>query len=235
MSAGLISPAAKIEIVRQGREAQPVIVVDDILSEPEPWRQVGARAVFAPIRPFHPGVSAVVPSRLANQLRDELEPLIGGTFGLYPVPAASICFLSLLTTPPEALTLVQRLPHIDGLEPERIAILIYLAGTDKGGTAFFRQRSTGFETVDAERRGAFEAALDSGLAEHGEPPAGYLDGDNALFERIALYEARPNRGLIYRGHSLHSAAITPGAELPEDGTTGRLTLNALLSPEGAAG
>lgn len=229
MSQSLINPAARIEIVRQGREEQPVIVVDDMLSQPDLWRQVAARAVFGPIRPFHPGVSAVVPARLSNQLRDELAPLVGETFGLDPVPPASSCFLSLVTTSPEALTWIQRLPHIDGLEPERIAILVYLAGTDKGGTAFFRQRATGFETVGPERRPAFEAALDAGLAEHGEPPAGYVNGDTELYERIAVYEARPNRGLIYRGHSLHSAAIAPGAELPEDGTKGRLTINALLS------
>lgn len=234
MSRSLINPEARIEIVRQGREAQPVIVVDDILSDPEPWRQVAARAVFAPIRPYYPGVSAVVPARISSQLRDELAPLIGKAFGLDPAPPASSCFLSLVTTPPEALTHIQRLPHVDGLEPERIAILIYLAGADKGGTAFFRQRATGFETVDAQRRPAFEAALDSGLAEHGEPPAGYLNGDTELYERIAVYEARANRGLIYRGHSLHSAAIAPGAALPEDGTKGRLTINALLSRDGAA-
>ena len=229
MSASLVNPAARVEIKRQGREAQPVIVVDDMLSEPDLWRHVAARAIFAPIRPYHPGVSAVVPARLGNQLRDELAPLIGRTFGLDPVPPAHSCFLSLVTTPPEALTRIQRLPHVDGLERERIAILIYLAGAAKGGTAFFRQRATGFETVDAGRRAAFEAALDAGLAEHGEPPAGYMGGDTELYERIAVYEARPNRGLIYRGHSLHSAAIAPGAELPEDGAKGRLTINAFLS------
>ena len=234
MTQSLINPRAAIEIVRQGREEQPVIVVDDILSQPDLWRHVAARAVFSAIRPYHPGVSAVVPARLSGQLRDELAPLIGRTFALDPVPPPSICFLSLVTTPPEALTLIQRLPHVDGLEPERIAILVYLAGADKGGTAFFRQRATGFETVDSERRPDFEAALDAGLAEHGEPPVGYMDGDTEHFERIALYEARPNRGLIYRGHSLHSAAIAPGAALPEDGAKGRLTLNVLLSEGGAA-
>jgi hypothetical protein len=229
MSPNLINPAARIEIVRQGREGEPVIVVDDMLSEPELWRQVAARARFAPIRPFHPGVSVAVPARLGGQLRDELAPLVGATFGLDPVPPAAGCFLSLVTTAPEALATIQRLPHVDGLERERIAILVYLSGTDKGGTAFYRQRATGFETVDEERREAFEAALDAGLAEHGEPAPGYMDGDTALYERIAVYEARPNRGLVYRSHSLHSAAIAPGAELPEDAATGRLSLNAFLN------
>lgn len=230
MSGTLINPGARIGIVRQGRERQPVIVIDDMLSDPDLWRQVAARARFAPIRPFHPGVSTPVPARIAVQLRAELEPLIGATFGLDPVPPAGDCFLSLVTTPPEALTRIQRLPHVDGLERERIAILVYLAGTEKGGTAFYRQRATGFETVDPDRRAAFEAALDSGLAVEGEPPPGYMGGDNHLYERVAAYDARPNRGLVYRSHALHSAEIVPGAELPDDASTGRLTLNAFLCP-----
>ena len=228
----LLNPAARIEIARHGLERQPVIVIDDMLSEPELWRQVAGRARFSPIRPFHPGVSTPIPARLANQLRDELAPLIGAAFGLDPVPPAGLCFLSLVTTPPEALARIQRLPHVDGLEAERIAILVYLAGAEKGGTAFYRQRATGFETVDGARREAFEAALDKGLAEHGEPPEGYISGDTALYERIALFEARPNRGLVYRSHALHSAAIVPGAGLPEDAAAGRLTLNAFLVPPG---
>lgn len=230
LSLNLINPAARVEIFRQGREAQPVIVLDDMLAEPGLWRQVAARARFGPIRPFHPGVSTPVPERLARQLRDELAPLVGETFGLDPVPPAAGCFLSLVTTAPGALAPIQRLPHVDGLEAERIAVLVYLAGADKGGTAFYRQRTTGFETVDADRRAAFEAALESGLAEHGEPPGGYMTGDTALYELVASYEARPNRGLVYRSHSLHSAAILPGAALPDDAAAGRLTLNAFLAP-----
>jgi hypothetical protein len=233
MTNSLINPAARVEVALQGLERQPVIVIDDMLSEPGLWREVAGRARFAAIRPFHPGVSTTVPARLAGQLRDELGPLIGATFGLDPVPPASSCFLSLVTTPPEALAPIQRLPHVDGLEPERIAILVYLSGADQGGTAFFRQRATGFETVDRGRRERFEAELDSGLAEHGEPPAGYMDGDTQLYERIAVYEARPNRGLIYRSHCLHSAAIARDAELAEDAATGRLTLNAFLSRDEA--
>jgi hypothetical protein len=229
---GLINPAASLQVLRQGREAQPVIVIDDALADPESWRQVAGRARFEAIRPFHPGVSVAVPARLGAQLRDALAPLVGEVFGLDPVPPASSCFLSLVTTPPEALAPIQRLPHVDGLEAERIAVLVYLSGADKGGTAFFRQRGTGFETVDAARLGAFQAALDAGLAEHGEPPAGYLDGDTALYEMIALHEARPNRALIYRSHTLHSAAIPPGTPLPQGAATGRLTLNLFLSNGG---
>ena len=57
-----------------------------------------------------------------------------------------------------------------------------------------------------------------------------MTGDTALYERVAACEARPNRGLVYRSHSLHSAAILPGAALPDDATAGRLTLKASLAP-----
>ncbi|TMJ13028.1 MAG: hypothetical protein E6G94_12510 [Alphaproteobacteria bacterium] len=230
--ARLINPAARIETVLQGRESQPVILIDDMLTDPALWRYIGARAQFAPIRPYHPGVSAPLPAPLAEKFRTELSPLIGPAFGLDPVPPAGLSFLSLVTTPGEALAPIQRLPHVDGLEGDRIAILVYLSGADKGGTAFYRQRATGFETVDEGRREAFEAALEAGLAEHGPPPEGYISGDTALYEQVAAYEARENRGLIYRSHALHSAAVPPGAELSQDGAAGRLTLNLFLGGDG---
>ena len=175
----------------------------------------------------------MVPAEAAEAMRGELAGLIGETFALDPVPAVAECFFSIVTTPPEALAPIQRLPHVDGLEPERIAILIYLSAGEQGGTAFYRQRATGFETVDAGRRPAFEAALDAGLAEHGPPPPAYLAGDTELYEQVASYEARPNRGLIYRGHALHCAAIPPGVPLPADPVRGRLSLNSFLFGPGA--
>ena len=229
MSGAVIDPAAAVRVLRQGREKQPVVVIDGALADPDAWRQVAARAHFAAIRPFHPGVSAAVPARLAAQLRDELAPLIGDAFAPDPLPPASGCYLSLVTTLPEDLAPVQRLPHVDGLERARIAVLVYLSGAEQGGTGFFRQRATGFETVDQGRSAAFQAALEAGLAEHGPPPPGYLHDDTALYEMIALHEARPNRALVYRSHTLHSAAIPPGAPLPDDAATGRLTLNLFLS------
>jgi hypothetical protein len=224
----LLNPRASIELKRQGDEGQPVLVIDDFLANPDGWREAASRAAFGRIGPFYPGLRSAIPPAAASALREGLAGPIGEAFGLDPVPGLLECFFSIVTTPPASLAPIQRLPHFDGLEPERIAILVYLSGAEQGGTAFYRQRATGFETVDQARFPAFEAALKAGVAEHGLPPAGYIDGDTPLYQEIARYEARPNRALVYRGHSLHCAAIPAGADLSVDPRRGRLSVNAFL-------
>ncbi|HEX8484033.1 DUF6445 family protein [Sphingomonas sp.] len=224
----LLNPHAAVRVEHQGSEAQPVIVIDDMLAAPERWRDLAAQAAYRQIGPHYPGLRALVPAAAAIEMRVELAALIGDTFALAPVPQVFECYFSIVTTPPEALAPIQRLPHVDGLEPDRLAILIYLSGADQGGTAFYRQRKTGFETVDAARFPAFDAALRTGVAEHGLPPAAYIAGDTPLYEQIAAYEARPNRALIYRSHALHCAHIAAGTLLPADPQTGRLSINSFL-------
>jgi hypothetical protein len=227
--AGLIlNPSAKVRVVHQGRERQPVIVIDDMLAEPDRWRSLAAQSEYRRIGAHYPGLRAVFPEPASQAIRAELEPLLAGTFELDPVPPVFECYFSIITTSPEALAPIQRLPHVDGLERDRIAILIYLSGGEMGGTAFYRQRSTGFETLDADRFASFKAALEEGVAEHGLPPAGYIAGDTPLYERIASYEAVPNRALIYRSRSLHSGEIAAAASLTADPVHGRLTINSFL-------
>lgn len=224
----VINSRSAIRVVHQGRERQPVIVIDDLLAEPERWRAAASDARYGRIGPHYPGVRAAVASEDAEAMRDELAALIGAIFAVDPVPPVLECFFSIVTTPPEALAPIQRLPHVDGLERERLAILVYLSGAEQGGTAFYRQRATGYETVDERRFPAFEAALKAGVAEHGLPPAAYIAGDTPLYEQIAAYEARPNRALIYRSHALHCAAIPAGVALPADAGQGRLSVNGFL-------
>ena len=228
MAAPLLNPDRRMEIVRQGVEQQPVIVIDDVLAEPEAWRALAGRLEYGQIGPHYPGLRAPVPQGAAEAMRDELEGVLASTFDLDPVPPVFECYFSLVTTAPEALAPIQRLPHVDGLEQARIAILIFLSGTEMGGTAFYRQRATGFETLDPERFPRFEAALRAGVAEHGLPPAEYISGDTPLYEKIGSYEARPNRALIYRSRALHCAEIAPGAELTASAAEGRLTVNSFL-------
>jgi hypothetical protein len=228
MTGAMLNPGADIQILRQGREEQPVILIDGALADPDEWRALAASRRYGRIGPHYPGTRAPVPSERAIAMRGELESVVAETFGIDPVPPVLECYFSIVTTPPQALAPIQRLPHVDGLEPDRIAILIYLSGAEMGGTAFYRQRATGFETLDAERFPRFEAELRKGVAEHGLPPAEYIAGDTPLYERIASYEARPNRAIIYRSRALHCAEIPPAIALPADPKTGRLTINSFL-------
>lgn len=218
------------EVVRVGVEQVPVLVVDDFLSEPQALVDYAAeQGGFGPAAANYPGASAPAPGIYSFALRAFLGPAISEAFGLdgFPVSRERIDF-SIVTTPPERLGLLQRLPHIDNTSPNHFAVLHYLCGPGHGGTGFYRHRATGFETVDAGRFGAYKAAVEGELAALGPPPAGYVAGDDARFERIAGFDAVFNRVLVYRGYSLHSAEIGPDARLDPDPRTGRLTANAFF-------
>jgi len=224
----IFNPSAQVRVVHQGREQQPVIIIDDVLAKPDHWREMARRADYGRIGAHYPGIRAIFPETASEALRIELAPLLAETFELDPVPPVFECYFSIVTTPPEALAPIQRLPHVDGLERDRIAILIYLSGGEVGGTAFYRQRATGFETLDADRFPSFKAALETGVAEQGILPPVYIASDTPLYEKIASYEALPNRALIYRSRTLHCGEIRAGAPLPADPVSGRLTINAFL-------
>lgn len=224
----VLNPKSDISIVRHGREQEAVIVIDDVLAEPDQWRTLASRLRYGRIGPYYPGLRADVPGPAARAVRAEMADLIRDTFRLEAVPPMMQCYFSIVTTPPEQLAPIQRLPHVDGVEPDRIAILVYLSGPGMGGTAFYRQRATGFETVDAERSPIFHETLKAEVAKHGLPPAAYIAGDTPLYEQIASYEARPNRALVYRSCALHCAEIAPGTALPANPVEGRLTVNGFL-------
>ena len=212
-----------------GRERQPVAIVDDFAPDPDALREAAASAVFAPGRLHYPGLRAPLPpgyfkdnaALIAQLLRDLLDLPDGAR-----VLDASF---SIVTVPPAELRVEQRLPHVDALEPGRIALVHYLSPADPDGTAFFRHRATGFETLDADRSRTYLPTLNAELARGGVPGAGYIAADSALFEHLDTVPARYNRAVLYRSAMLHSGAITPGRDLPADPATGRLTITGFLA------
>jgi hypothetical protein len=218
------------QVVRIGAEQVPVLVVDDFLSEPEALVDyAAAHGGFGPAAASYPGVSAPAPGIYSFALRAFLGPAVAEAFGLdgFKVGRERIDF-SMITTPPERLAQVQRMPHIDNTSPDHFAVLHYLCAPAHGGTAFYRHRATGFETVDAGRFEAYKSAVEHDLAALGPPPAGYIAGDDAIFERIAGFDAVFNRVLVYRGHSLHSAEVGAEEGFDADPRRGRLTANAFF-------
>jgi hypothetical protein len=234
MGGVVLNPAARARVERIGAETQPVLVIDDALAELPVWRAAAESGFYCAIGPHYPGVRAAVPAAMAQALADALAPIVAGTFGA-PAPPLFESYFSIVTTPPDRLAPIQRLPHFDGVEAERIAILVFLSGAGQGGTAFYRQRATGFESVTADRFQAFSTALQVAVRATGLPPAAYIAGDTPIYERIACYDAAPNRVLVYRGNSLHCAAIPAGAPLPADPREGRLSINSFLFDPAAAG
>ena len=212
----------------QGREQRPLIAIDDFWPDPDALREDAASLRMTAIGPHYPGVRAGVPPRLAETMRRRIAPLLAEHFGLDPAPAVSEAYYSLVTTAPADLAPIQRLPHFDGVEPRRIAVLLFLGHGEQGGTAFYRQRSTGFESVDASRLDRFKAELEAGVQALGMPEASYIAGDTALYECVGVQPARFNRALVYAGNTLHCAYLPPEVVLSTDPLAGRLTLNLFL-------
>ena len=213
---------------RQGNEQRPLLVLDDFWPDPEMLREDAAALRMGQIGPHYPGLRADVPRRLAESIRRRIAPLLAEHFGLDPAPAVSEAYYSLVSTPPRALAPIQRLPHFDGVEPRRIALLLFLGHGAQGGTAFYRQRGTGFESVDAARLDCFSAKLESATRRHGMPEPAYIAGDTPLFEQVAVHHGAFNRALVYAGNSLHCAWLPPDVALDTDPLAGRLTLNLFL-------
>ncbi len=210
-----------------GAEASPVLVIDNFAADPQAL--VDYAASLAPFPPaaqtFYPGLRAPVPMPFVQAAHAYLEPSLRAAFGLGDQIVASGGWdFSLVTKQPGELTLRQRMPHIDSTHPGKLALLLYLAPAQQGGTSFYRHRGTGYETIDEDRFDRYEAALKADVAALGEPQ-GYICGDTPIFERIADYEAVFNRLLVYRSRNLHSASLAPGFVGSPDPRTGRLTLN----------
>lgn len=216
----------QVSIERHGAEAQPVVVIDGF-ADAARFRDDAAFLSFAPIGPHYPGVRALVAPPLLRPLLAKLEPLVADIFGGRGLDVVD-AFYSIVTTPPSALTPIQRLPHFDEVSPRRLALLHYLSPDESSGTAFYRHRSTGFESIDAARLPAYRAALDTNLATHGLPDAAYIAGDTPLFERVALHDGRFNRAILYRSNTLHCAHLPDTLSFDPDPETGRLTVNTFL-------
>ena len=215
-----------------GRERNKVLVVDDFMDEPHLLiAQAVAMAPFPQEREtYYPGLRRMITpadidtDRHVNESLEALAPLIGQVFGVTAFEVTEACF-SLVTKAPEALSQAQRIPHYDSTNGNFLAVLHYLSPTPQGGTSFYRHRATGFERITPERESAY--ALTRSRENLDRPPAYFADSDGD-FERIARFEARYNRLLIYRGSLLHSGDIPEDFSFSADPATGRLTCNLFL-------
>ena len=213
-----------------GAEREPVIVIDGFSGCIGKIEAMGRQARYAPV-PGYPGVrSAFDPAyfALGGELLGEL---FAEHFGLVKRFQAESCALSMVSLAPEALTQQQRRPHYDGTQPNLLATVHYTQGPETGGTAFYRHRRTGFETVTPERAEEYEAAVREDEREYGPLPPAYYHGDSERYEMIGEVEARPDRLIAYRGRRLHSGHIPTAPEPATLHAGGRLTVNAFLIGE----
>jgi hypothetical protein len=223
-------PDFRVRPLRIGREQAPLLVIDDFVAAPEVLVQLAASKGFADGATYYPGVRAKAPLTYQRYAIETLRPLVEEYFGLKAARLRfSACYFSLVTMAPGQLTYLQRIPHIDSLFTHELAFIHYLFRGDLGGTAFYRHRATGFESIDTARAAEYWPQVEAAEAGPHAPAAAYINGDTPLYEEIARQDAVFNRLLLYRRNSLHSGALPPDFVPSTDPRTGRLSLNGFLA------
>ena len=214
---------------------QQLVSLDNFLVDPQHAILQASLQNFAKITPQYPGVRAALDPAVCRAWLTQLAPLLDQWFGGAGRAWEMQAWYSLVTAPPHALAPIQRLPHVDGTDPEQIAMMLYLHTTGPhsrqgGGTGFFRHRSTGLSSLTAEAFPRYAEAVAADYQRTGMPPAAYPTDGAPHFERVHIAEGRFNRAVFYRGNILHSGVIDNAAPLSADPRVGRLTINAFFGP-----
>jgi hypothetical protein len=213
-----------------GLERSPLVVIDNLVANPEALVDLAAGKLFGDVVSYYPGVRAKVPLTYQRFIIEQLRDAIAGIFGLNAgTMRFTACHFSLVTTPPEKLTYLQRIPHVDSLSRTELAFIHYLFKAPLGGTAFYRHRATGFESLDQARRPLYWRHIEEEQKGPHPPPAEYINGDTPLYEQIGHQEGFFNRMLVYRRCSLHSGSLARNFVPDLDPRSGRLSVNGFLA------
>jgi hypothetical protein len=222
-------PTVTVRLV--GDEGEPVAVIENFASESDALRNHAATLSFAEGEDYYPGVKAAADPAYIRTQQSVLGPIFREVFGIAGRIAVLEASYALVSAPRQTLTLEQRMPHVDALEPGRLALIHYLVPGGCDGTAFYRHRSTGFETITLARSAQYFDRLNADLRTHGQPPDEFPNGSTPIFEQIDHFEGHYNRALIYRSRLLHSGAISPDSILPANPHTGRLTITGFFAAD----
>lgn len=213
-----------------GVERQPVVIIDNFLEGAERLVDVVAdEKGFSDQTGLYPGIRSPAPRAYLMALYSFLPPILEEAFALRREAFTHVeSVYSLVTTPPEELSLLQRIPHFDSNNPSELAMIHFLCGPEHGGTSLYRHRETGYEFVDQARRQPYIESVEAAVAAGKEPPLAYINGDTDLYERIESFDAVFNRLILYRCTSLHSGNIGADFGFDKNPRTGRLSLNTFL-------
>lgn len=221
-------PEANIDVRRMGREGEPLVVIDNFSGLADELLEAGRNAEYQAAGASYPGLRSWADPSYLDRRRELMMQVLQSVFGFTRGVKLDVSTFSLVTLREEELAPRQRVPHYDHSAGEIIAIMHYLLGPETGGTAFYRHRRTGFETITPEREDTYNAALAQDEREYGMPAARYFHGNSEWFELIDEIEAKRDRLVLYRGRQLHSGVIPDPAALTADPRQGRLTINMFL-------
>ena len=226
-----VNPHYSARVIHVGADREPVLIVDDLMLAPEALVDYAASgaAFCKEDRDFYPGVRKPLEMAYAQAIYGELHQLFLDTFsaGRQATIAPLSTLLSLATTRPAQLRPIQSVPHFDSYDAACIAGVHYLCPEHFGGTSFYRHRSTGYESMTAQRLERYAPRLKAEVMAMNAREFAYIRGDTALFERTGGVAAKFNRAIYYRSNILHAGDIPDTIGMPATPRDGRLTANTL--------
>jgi hypothetical protein len=220
----------RLQGFRIGREQAPLVVIDNLVADPDELVELATTKQFGDVASYYPGVRAKASLAYQQFILEQLRGVFADVFAFESGAVRfTACHYSLVTTPPEKLTYLQRIPHVDSVSVKELAFIHYLFKADLGGTSFYRHRKTGFEYIDQDRKPEYLRHLEAEKVGPHSPPAEYISGDTPLYELLDAQQGVFNRLLMYRRNSLHSGNLGSKFVADPNPRTGRLSINGFLA------
>ena len=228
MTSFSLAQRSKLTATQVGSEGEVLLESAAVFQHPQALVELAASSPLLPAYTAtggYPGLRASLPREYIKTIVEALAGPISEAFSLGRIrPVKAEGAFSIVTVSEDALSAVQRAPHVDSTNPHQFAILHYLCDEAFGGTTFFRHRATGFETLSEHRLPSYRASR----ATEGIAP-GYVDTGAPWFEQIARVSAGFNRLVAYRSCALHSGHVPASCVLSPDPRLGRLTANVFVT------
>jgi len=223
-------PDLRIQKLAIGRELAPLLVIDNLVSDPDALVEQAAGKVFGDVTSYYPGLRSKAPLTYQQFVLSQMRGLFGEYFGLQPGTVRfTACHFSVVTMPADKLSHLQCIPHIDSVFGNELAFVHYLFKADLGGTTFYRHRRTGYEVINQARQSEYFAFVEEEKHGPNKPERRYIYGSTALYEAVGHQEGIFNRLVIYRRNSLHSGSIRDDFVPDPNPRTGRISVNGFLA------
>ncbi|MDG0970641.1 MAG: DUF6445 family protein [Porticoccaceae bacterium] len=213
-----------------GADQQELLCVDAYMQGVDKLRQHAIRSNnFAVADSFYPGIRMNISDAYIVELVRNFQGILGDFFNLdLRTLKKAASKYSIVTTAPEDLKLMQRIPHFDAPSKNSLAVIHYLCDAPDSGTAFYRHDQTGYEYVDEDRFEKYERSIVQRFQNPTLRPNGYMGANTQGYSEITAFPAVYNRLLMYRGSSLHSGIIGPNYNFDPSPETGRLTITSFI-------
>ena len=195
-----------------GREQYPVVVIDDLMRDPQALVEYAATAVeFRPLKRdvnYYPGLRAPVPQDYLASLYTVIKPLMHDVFGL-PVdgPLKANCSFSIATSRRNgsicfSVCLIST-PSMSG--NSRCSTTSAMVRTVERRFIVIARPVTSPSPRSGSPR--YLELLKKDIDRMVRRPPQYMRGNDTRFEQIASFEAQFDRVLIYRSQVLHSGSV----------------------------